>query len=115
MKGTVDGNALCRDGVQDRNAEGQMVVNFVKRTEMAVVNRKRKEYRMIYKNGRRCTRVASLMLKIQSERHRTLQGGVSGNCSSAASDCRMTLEINKRKQVKSQRLNGGSSRRNNVM
>ncbi|KAK3565185.1 hypothetical protein QTP86_000969 [Hemibagrus guttatus] len=41
-------------GVKERNLEGQMVVDFAKRMDMAVVNtyfQKREEYRVTYKSG----------------------------------------------------------------
>ncbi|KAJ8381270.1 hypothetical protein SKAU_G00020480 [Synaphobranchus kaupii] len=47
-----------RYGVKERNVEGQMVVDFAKRMEMAVVNtyfKKREEHRVMYKSGGRCT------------------------------------------------------------
>ncbi|KAK2891434.1 hypothetical protein Q8A73_017099 [Channa argus] len=51
-----DETVMGRFGVQDRNAEGQMVVDFAKRMEMAVVNtffQKRQEHRVTYKSGGR--------------------------------------------------------------
>ncbi|KAK3563385.1 hypothetical protein QTP86_023330 [Hemibagrus guttatus] len=47
-------------GVKERNLEGQMVVDFAKRMEMAVVNtyfQKREEHRVTYKSGGRSTQV----------------------------------------------------------
>ncbi|MGL4897557.1 MAG: hypothetical protein ACRC31_03910, partial [Cetobacterium sp.] len=49
-----------RFGVRERNNEGQMVVDFAKRMEMAVVNtyfQKREEHRITYKSGGRRTQV----------------------------------------------------------
>ncbi|KAL7841885.1 hypothetical protein SRHO_G00255760 [Serrasalmus rhombeus] len=49
-----DEEVLGMYGVKDRNAEGQMVVDFAKRMEMAVVNtyfQKREEHRVTYKSG----------------------------------------------------------------
>ena len=51
---------MGRFGIQDRNAEGQMVVDFAKRMEMAVVNiffQKRQEHKVIYKSGDQSTQV----------------------------------------------------------
>lgn len=47
-------------GVQDRDAEGQMVEDFAKRLEMVVVNsffQKRREHRVTNENGGRSTQV----------------------------------------------------------
>ena len=44
---------MGRFGIQDRNTEGQMVEDFAKRKEIAVVNtffQKRQEHRVTYKN-----------------------------------------------------------------
>ena len=46
--------------MQDRNAEGQMVADFAKRMEMAIVNtffQKREEHLVTYKGGGRNTQV----------------------------------------------------------
>uniref|UniRef100_A0A0F8C8D5 Craniofacial development protein 2 n=1 Tax=Larimichthys crocea TaxID=215358 RepID=A0A0F8C8D5_LARCR len=53
-----DEEVMGRFGIQERNAEGQMVVDFAKRIEMAVVNtfiQKRQEHRVTYKSGGRST------------------------------------------------------------
>ncbi|KAE8299658.1 hypothetical protein D5F01_LYC02068 [Larimichthys crocea] len=55
-----DEKVMGRFGIQERNAEGQMVVDFAKRMEMAVVNtfiQKRQEHRVTYKSGGRSTQV----------------------------------------------------------
>ncbi|KAI5105022.1 hypothetical protein C0J45_4694 [Silurus meridionalis] len=47
-------------GLKERNVEGQMVVDFAKRMEMAVVNtyfKKKEEHRVTYKSGGRCIQV----------------------------------------------------------
>ena len=58
-------------GVGERNAEGQMVIDFAKRMEMAVVNtyfKKELEHRVTYKSGGRCTQSGlCLMQKRQLE------------------------------------------------
>ena len=49
-----DENVMGRYGDKARNAEGQMVVDFATRMEMAVVNtyfKKREEHRVTYKSG----------------------------------------------------------------
>ncbi|KAK3566884.1 hypothetical protein QTP86_004768 [Hemibagrus guttatus] len=51
---TGDEEVMGKFGVKERNLEGQMVVNFAKRMDMAVVNtyfQKRKEHRVTYKSG----------------------------------------------------------------
>ncbi|KAF7695634.1 hypothetical protein C0J45_15325 [Silurus meridionalis] len=51
---------ICRYGLKERNVEGQMVVDFAKRMEMAVVNtyfKKKEDHRVTYKSGGRCTQV----------------------------------------------------------
>ncbi|KAK2896145.1 hypothetical protein Q8A73_015633 [Channa argus] len=61
-----DETVMDRFGVQDRNAEGQMVVDFAKRMEMAVVNtffQKRQEHRVTYKSGGRSTQVDYILCR----------------------------------------------------
>ena len=51
-------------GIQDRNREGQVVVDFAKRIRMAVVNtcfQKKQEYRVTYQNGLRSTQVVYIL------------------------------------------------------
>ncbi|KAK3535778.1 hypothetical protein QTP70_021098, partial [Hemibagrus guttatus] len=51
-----DEEVMGKFGVKERNLEGQMVVDFAKRMDMAVVNtyfQKREEHRMTYKSGGR--------------------------------------------------------------
>ena len=53
-----DENVMGRYGDKARNAEGQMVVDFATRMEMAVVNtyfEKMEEHRVTYKSGGRST------------------------------------------------------------
>ncbi|KAK3574142.1 hypothetical protein QTP86_003429 [Hemibagrus guttatus] len=53
-------------GVKERNLEGQMVVDFAKRMDMAVVNtyfQKREEHRVTYKSGGRSTRVDYILCR----------------------------------------------------
>ncbi|KAI5609143.1 hypothetical protein C0J50_6145, partial [Silurus asotus] len=49
-----------RYGFKERNVEGQMLVDFAKRMEMAVLNayfEKMEDHRVTYKSGGRCTQV----------------------------------------------------------
>ncbi|KAK3550401.1 hypothetical protein QTP86_025175 [Hemibagrus guttatus] len=53
---TGDEEVMGKFGVKERNLEGQMVVDFAKRMDMAVVNtyfQKREEHRVTYKSGGR--------------------------------------------------------------
>ncbi|KAK3547228.1 hypothetical protein QTP86_017837 [Hemibagrus guttatus] len=55
---TGDEEVMGKFGVKERNLEGQMVVDFAKRMDMAVVNTyflKRQEHRVTYKSGGRRT------------------------------------------------------------
>ncbi|KAK3541601.1 hypothetical protein QTP86_033084, partial [Hemibagrus guttatus] len=55
---TGDEEVMGKFGVKERNLEGQMVVDFAKRMDMAVVNtyfQKREEHRVTYKSGDRST------------------------------------------------------------
>ncbi|KAK3537919.1 hypothetical protein QTP70_024578 [Hemibagrus guttatus] len=57
---TGDEEVMGKFGVRERNLEGQMVVDFAKRMDMAVVNtyfQKREEHRVTYKSGGRRTQV----------------------------------------------------------
>ncbi|KAK3565895.1 hypothetical protein QTP86_020305 [Hemibagrus guttatus] len=57
---TGDEEVMGKFGVKERNLEGQMVVDFTKRMDMAVVNtyfQKREEHRVTYKSGGRRTQV----------------------------------------------------------
>ncbi|KAK3531775.1 hypothetical protein QTP70_029759, partial [Hemibagrus guttatus] len=57
---TGDEEVMGKFGVMERNLEGQMVVDFAKRMDMAVVNtyfQKRAEHRVTYKSGGRRTQV----------------------------------------------------------
>ncbi|KAK2920732.1 hypothetical protein Q8A73_000217 [Channa argus] len=61
-----DETVMGRFGVQDRNKEGQMVVDFAKRMEMAVVNtffKKWQEHRVTYKSGGRSTQVDYILCR----------------------------------------------------
>ncbi|KAK3508916.1 hypothetical protein QTP70_013736 [Hemibagrus guttatus] len=55
-----DEEVMGKFGVKERNLEGQMVVDFVKRMDIAMVNtyfQKREEHRVTYKSGGRRTQV----------------------------------------------------------
>ncbi|KAK3560232.1 hypothetical protein QTP86_002181 [Hemibagrus guttatus] len=57
---TGDEEVMGKFGVKERNLEGQMVVDFAKRMDMAVVNtyfQEREEHRVTYKSGGKRTQV----------------------------------------------------------
>ncbi|KAK3511787.1 hypothetical protein QTP70_023192 [Hemibagrus guttatus] len=63
---TGDEEVMGKFGVKERNLEGQMVVDFAKRMDMAVVNtyfQKRDEHRVTYKSGDRRTQVDYILCR----------------------------------------------------
>ncbi|KAK3548972.1 hypothetical protein QTP70_022655 [Hemibagrus guttatus] len=63
---TGDEEVIGKFGVKERNLEGQMVVDFAKRMDMAVVNtyfQKREEHRVTYKSGGRRTQVDYILCR----------------------------------------------------
>ena len=55
-----DEEIMGRHGFKERNLEGQTVVDFAKRMQMAVLNtyfRKKEKQRVTYKSGERCAQV----------------------------------------------------------
>ncbi|KAK3521554.1 hypothetical protein QTP70_013074 [Hemibagrus guttatus] len=63
---TGDEEVMGKFGVKERNLEGQMVVDFAKRMDMAVVNtyfQKREEHRVTYKSGGRRTKVDYILCR----------------------------------------------------
>ncbi|KAK3518110.1 hypothetical protein QTP70_033330, partial [Hemibagrus guttatus] len=63
---TGDEEVMGKFGVKERNLEGQMVVDFAKRMDMAVVNtyfQKREEHRVTYKSGCRRTQVDYILCR----------------------------------------------------
>ncbi|KAK3574719.1 hypothetical protein QTP86_015389 [Hemibagrus guttatus] len=62
----VRGTQVMKFGVKERNLEGQMVVDFAKRMDMAVVNtyfQKREDHRVTYKSGGRRTQVDYILCR----------------------------------------------------
>ncbi|KAK3546595.1 hypothetical protein QTP70_030482, partial [Hemibagrus guttatus] len=63
---TGDEEVMGKFVVKERNLEGQMVVDFAKRMDMAVVNtyfQKREEHRVTYKSGGRSTQVDYILCR----------------------------------------------------
>ncbi|KAK3515171.1 hypothetical protein QTP70_008177 [Hemibagrus guttatus] len=63
---TGDEEVMGKFGVKERNLEGQMVVDFAKRMDMAVVNtyfQKREEHRVTYKSGGKRTQVDYILCR----------------------------------------------------
>ncbi|KAK3526520.1 hypothetical protein QTP70_030681 [Hemibagrus guttatus] len=68
---TGDEEVMGKFGVKERKLEGQMVVDFAKKMDMAVVNnyfQKREEHRVTYKSGGRSTQVDYILCIRGSER-----------------------------------------------
>ncbi|MCJ8736042.1 hypothetical protein PDJAM_G00254280 [Pangasius djambal] len=64
-----DEEVMGKFGVEERNLEGQMVVDFAKRMDMSVVNtyfQKREEHRVTYKSGGRSTQVDYILCRRDS-------------------------------------------------
>ncbi|KAE8287117.1 hypothetical protein D5F01_LYC15081 [Larimichthys crocea] len=101
-----DEEVMGRFGIQERNAEGQMVVDFAKRMEMAVVNtffQKRQEHRVTYKSGGRSTQVDYILcrwcnLKEISDCKVVVAESVARQHRMVV--CRMTLVVRKMKRAK---------------
>ena len=103
-----DEEVMGRYGDRVRNAEGQMVVDFATRMEMAVVNtyfRKREERRVTYKSGGNSTQVDYILCRRAYLKE-------IGDCKVIAGEnvakqhrlvvSRMTLETKTRKMVKAE-------------
>ncbi|KAK3569107.1 hypothetical protein QTP86_022139, partial [Hemibagrus guttatus] len=63
---TGDEEVMGKFGVKERNLEGQTVVDFAKRMDIAVVNtyfQKREEHRVTYKSGGRSTQVDYILCR----------------------------------------------------
>ncbi|KAK3524360.1 hypothetical protein QTP70_028024, partial [Hemibagrus guttatus] len=101
-----DEEVMGKFGVQERNLEGQMVVDFAKRMDMAVVNtyfQKREEHRVTYKSGGRRTQVDYILcrrgnLKEISDCKVVVGESVARQHRMVV--CRMTLMVCKKKRSK---------------
>ncbi len=103
-----DEELMARYGIKERNVEGQMVVDFAKRMEMAVINtyfKKNEEHRVTYKSGGRCTQVAYVLCKRCNLKEIKDCKVVAGDCVARQHRmvvCRMTLEVKRRKRVRTE-------------
>ncbi|KAF7649688.1 hypothetical protein LDENG_00137590 [Lucifuga dentata] len=103
-----DEEVMGKFGIQDRNAEGQMVVDFAKRMEMAVTNtffQKKQEHRVTYKSGGRSTQVDYILyrrcnLKEISDCKVVVGESVARQHRMVV--CRMTLVVRKMKRTKAE-------------
>ncbi|KAK3548490.1 hypothetical protein QTP70_013323 [Hemibagrus guttatus] len=105
-RNTGDEEVMGKFGVKERNLEGQMVVDFAKRMDMAVVNtyfQKREEHRVTYKSGGRRTQVDYILcrrgnLKEISDCKVVVGESVARQHRMVV--CRMTLMVCKKKKSK---------------
>ena len=100
-----DEHVMGKFGFKERNEEGQMIVDFAKRMEMAVVNtyfKKREEHRVTYKSGGRSTQIDYILCKRSNLKE-------CGDCKVIPEEsvakqhrvviCKMTVTVKKRKKV----------------
>ncbi|KAK3530456.1 hypothetical protein QTP86_024366, partial [Hemibagrus guttatus] len=103
---TGDEEGMGKFGVKERNLEGQMVVDFAKRMDMAVVNtyfQKREEHRVTYKSGGRRTQVDYILCKRGNLKEISDCKVVVGESVARQHRmvvCRMTLMVCKKKRSK---------------
>ncbi|KAK3506978.1 hypothetical protein QTP70_033857, partial [Hemibagrus guttatus] len=99
-----DEEVMGNFGVKERNLEGQMVVDFAKRMDMAVVNtyfQKREEHRVTYKSGGRRTQVDYILCRrgnLKEISHCKVVVGESVARQHRMVVCRMTLLVCKTKR-----------------
>ncbi|XP_019721309.1 uncharacterized protein LOC109513350 [Hippocampus comes] len=104
-----DEEVMGKFGLRDRNLEGQAVVDFAKRMEMAVVNtyfQKREEHLITYKSGGRSTQIDYILCRRGNLREVNDCKVVPGE--SVAKQhrivvCKLTMEVRKRKSVKTEK------------
>ncbi|KAF7708178.1 hypothetical protein HF521_017235, partial [Silurus meridionalis] len=100
-----DEEVMGRYGLKQRNVEGQMVVDFAKRMEMAVVNtyfKKKEDHRMTYKSGGRCTQVDNVLCRrcnLKEIGDCKVLAGESGARQHRMVVCRMVLEVKKKSRT----------------
>ncbi|MCJ8736391.1 hypothetical protein PDJAM_G00257960 [Pangasius djambal] len=105
-EGNTGDEVMGKFGVKERNLEGQMVVDFAKRMDMAVVNtyfQMREEHRVTYKSGGRSTQVDYILCRRGSLKEISDCNVVVGESVARQHRmvvCRMTLMVCKRKRSK---------------
>ena len=103
-----DEEVMGRHGFKERNLEGQMVVDFAKRMQMAVLNtyfRKKEEQRVTYKSGERCAQVDYVSCRrcnLKEISDCKVVVGESVTKQHRMVVCRMTMETRKRKRMKAE-------------
>ncbi|KAK3548065.1 hypothetical protein QTP70_004495 [Hemibagrus guttatus] len=103
---TGDEEVMGKFGVKERNLEGQMVVDFAKRMDMAVVNtyfQKREEHRVTYKTGGMSTQVDYILCRrgnLKEISDCKVVVGESVTRQHRMVVCRMTLMVCKKKRLK---------------
>jgi len=73
---------IGRFGIRDRNLEGQAVIDFAKRMEMAVVNtyfQKKEEHKVTYKSGGRSTQIDYIIRRRGNLSQTTSRGSVQND------------------------------------
>ena len=101
-----DEEVMGRFGLGERNAEGQRVIDFAKRMEMAVVNTfflKRQEHRVTYKSGGRSTQLDYFLYrrcKLNDISDCKVVVGESVAKQHRMVVCRLTIVVRKMKRVK---------------
>ncbi|KAK3539300.1 hypothetical protein QTP86_034165 [Hemibagrus guttatus] len=102
---TGDEEVMGKFGAKERNLEGQMVVDFAKRMDMAMVNtyfQKREEHRVTYKSGGRKTQVDYIPCRrgnLKEISDCTVVVGESVTRQHRMVVCRMTLMVCKKKRA----------------
>ncbi|KAK3548572.1 hypothetical protein QTP70_014497, partial [Hemibagrus guttatus] len=103
---TGDEEVMGKFGLKERNLEGQMVVDFAKRMDMAVVNtyfQKKEEHRVTYKSGGRRTQVDYILCRRGNLKEISVCKVVVGESVARQHRmvvCRMTLMVCKTKRSK---------------
>ncbi|KAK3542861.1 hypothetical protein QTP70_006129 [Hemibagrus guttatus] len=106
---TGDEEVMGKFGVKERNLEGQMVVDFAKRMDMAVVNtyfQKREEHRVTYKSGGRRTQVDYILCRRGNLKEISDCKVVVGESVARQNRmvvCRMTLMVCKKKRSETEK------------
>ena len=101
-----DEQVMGRHGLKERNAEGQRLVDFAKRMDMAIVNtyfKKKEEHRITYKSGGRCSQVDYVMCRrcnLKEFNDCKVVAGESVARQHRVVVCRITLVVKKKKSEK---------------